>query len=319
MKLFIGLITYGESSLKYLGSSLAALHNSLDFLPSSDYSVEIFDNSEPGDQRNRDFLAQYYPKYKVIYQNENLGFAKAYNILIRQACQQNAEYFLMMNPDVLLEKESVKILVSALDQDGNLSSVCPKLYRWAFPEKPKEKIIDTCGLILSSGLKFSDLGQGRIDDGSFDDLQILGPSGAAGLFRLDSLKDIAIGEIDKKQYFDERMFMYKEDCDLAYRLFLSGQKSAFIKESIAWHDRSASDPGQGIIAMLKDRKNKSKKVRSWSFVNQHLIFVKYFKKQDLVSKLRIVGSVLLMFVFAGLKEQFLFRQYLNILSKIREK
>lgn len=314
MKLFVGLITYGESSLKYLKESLAALSSSLDFLSQNDYSVVIFDNSE-NYNLNQEFIAKNYPNFQVIAENINFGFAKSYNKLIRLACEKKAEYFFMMNPDVLLEKDTIEKMTVVMDKNGEISSVCPKLYRWPFPEKPKDKIIDTCGLILLPGLRFADLGQGRIDDGSFDDLEILGPSGAAGLFRVSSLKKI----VSNGQYFDERMFMYKEDCDLAYRLFLTGETSICVKEAIAWHDRTAADPGKGFFATLKDRENKSKQVRRWSFANQNLIYAKHFKKQNFFSKLKIINSSILMFGFALFKEPFLLSEYKNIFAKISKR
>jgi len=314
MKLFVGLITYGESSLKYLEESLAALSSSLGFLSQNDYSVVIFDNSE-NYNLNQEFIAKNYPNFQIISKNFNFGFAKSYNNLIQLAVEKNAEYFFMMNPDVLLEKNTLQKMTTALDENGELSSVCPKLYRWPFPERPKEKIIDTCGLILLPGLRFADLGQGKADDNSFDNLEILGPSGAAGLFKISSLNKISING----QYFDERMFMYKEDCDLAYRLFLMGEKSICVKEAIARHDRTATDLGKGIFAALKDRKNKSEKVRRWSFANQHLIYAKYFKKQSFISKIKIVSSVCSMFVFVLLNERFMLSEYKKILSKISKK
>ena len=314
MKLFVGLITYGESSLKYLEEGLASLSSALYFLSQNDYSVVIFDNSE-NYYLNQEFIAKNYPNFQVIAQNRNFGFAKSYNHLLQLANQVQAEYFLMINPDLLLEKDAVKKLVESLDKDAELFSVCPKLYRWPFPEKPKEKIIDTCGLLLLPGLRFVDLGQGKVDDGSFDDLEILGPSGAAALFRMSALNKISIAG----EYFDERMFMYKEDCDLAYRLFLAGGKSICVKEAIAWHDRTAADPGRGIFAALEDRKNKSQKVRRWSFANQHLIYAKYFKKQNLFSKIKIIASILSMFIFVLFKERFILPEYRAILSKIHKK
>ena len=316
MKLFVGLVTYGEYSLKYLEQSLAALTSALDFLAPDNFVVGIFDNSEAGDTRNQDFVSRHYPDFLLISRGENLGFAKAYNILLNRAQEKGAKYFFMMNPDILLEKETIAKLVCQLDDRGELASVCPKLYRWPFPDKPQAKILDTCGLILLPGLRFVDLGQGKEDDGSFDSQPILGPSGAAGLFRLSFLERIAFEAGGEKQYFDERMFMYKEDCDLAYRLFLAGGQSLCVADALAWHDRSAADPGRGFFAALKDRKNKSKQVRRWSFVNQHLIFAKYFAKQNFSSKLKVVSSVLAMLAFSVVKEPFLLPEYRNILSKI---
>lgn len=318
MKLFIGLVTYGESSLKYLPESLLSLQNALKFFSPDDYQVVIFDNSELGDKRNREFISQYYPKFQINYQEQNLGFAKAYNILINQAREKQVKYFFMMNPDILLKEDSLELLVNALEKNRDLATACPKIYHWPFPDKPKEKIIDTCGLVLASGLKFSDLGQGRLDDTSFDHVQILGPSGAAGIFRLADLVKVAVDKVGKKEYFDERMFMYKEDCDLAYRLSLLNLKTILVKEAIAWHDRSVSDPGRGLFATLRDRRNKSKQARRWSFVNQHLIFIKHYSRENFVSRFKIIFSILVMFGFALVRERFLLKEYQNILFKIRK-
>lgn len=320
MKLFVGLITYRESSLKYLKESLASLSDSLSFLSKNDYSVVIFDNSGSDYHNNLDFIAEHYPEFKVITKDKNLGFAKAYNIMIRRARDEGAKYFLMINPDVLFEKNSINKLVSALDSSKEFSSVCPEIYHWPFPQKPSDKEkIDTFGLVLLSGLHFVDLGQGRENDGSFDDLEILGPSGAAGLFRMSSLEKVAMRVNGEEQYFDERMFMYKEDCDLAYRLSQAGMRSLCVKGAVIWHDRTVADAGKGFLAAVKDRKNKSKQVRSWSFVNQHLIYYKYFKKQGLISQIKILGKLILMFLFALTKERFLLLEYRNILTKIRKK
>ncbi|MCX6795676.1 MAG: glycosyltransferase family 2 protein [Candidatus Falkowbacteria bacterium] len=318
MKLVIGLVAYGDSSLKYFSKTLPALQAALSFLPDNNFLVKIFDNSEPGDYRNQELIATSYPDFQFLSRSQNLGFARAYNILIRSAKKDGATYFLMLNPDVLLEKDTIKKLIEFLDGDGSISSACPKLYRWPFPKNPEHKIIDTCGLVLSPGLRFSDLGQGKVDDGSFDNLEIIGPSGAAGIFRLSALLLIATGKAGEEQYFDERMFMYKEDCDLAYRLFLAGQRSACVSEAAAWHDRSAADPGQGFIATLRDRKNKSKNVRRWSFVNQHLLFSKHFSRQNLFSKAIIIKSSLGMFIFALFREPFLMKEYYSIFTNIKE-
>lgn len=319
MKLFVGLVTYGEYSLKYLEENLSSLRAALGFLSQDMVMVGVFDNSEPGDLGNYKFIIENYQEFKIFSQNKNLGFARAYNFLIREAQKNGAEYFLMLNPDIILAPDMIEKLLTVLENNGSLASVAPKLYRWPFPNKPTEKIIDTCGLILLPGLRFVDLGQGKVDNGIFDQAEILGPSGAAGLFRLSSLEKVSFVVGSDRQYFDERMFMYKEDCDLAYRLFLDGQLSALVSGAIAWHDRSAASQGEGWFACLRSRNTKSKLVRRWSFVSQHLIFAKHFKRQGFSSKLRILLASVSMLVFALAREHFLLVEYSNILSKIRQK
>ena len=314
MKLAVGFLTYNDSSAKYLADFLPSLKKSLEFLNPEDYRVLVFDNSDLGNDCNRLALESFnnvYPGFLEYIQAEgNLGFSRAYNILIHSALRRGAEYFLVINPDTLLEKETISELVSALDRNNGLSSVCPKIRRWDFAANTKTKEIDSCGLILKSGLRFYDLGQGQEDDKRFDSFSILGPSGAAGLFRLSALENIK----ENEQYFDERFFMYKEDCDLAYRLYISGAKSALVPSAIMYHDRTAVSSGEGIVNKALDRRKKSRQIRAWSFRNQHLIFVKHWTKQNFVSKIIIIFRVLISGIFSLILEKFLLKEYKAILA-----
>jgi GT2 family glycosyltransferase len=162
-------------------------------------------------------------------------------------------------------------------------------------------------------LRFYDLGQGEKDDKRFDFFKIFGPSGAAGIFRLSALEKIK----ENNQYFDEQFFMYKEDCDLAYRLFLAGFKSALVPSAIMYHDRTASSAGRGLLRKIFNRSKKSRQIRSWSFRNQHLIFIKHWTKQNLFSQAIIILRVLAMGVFSLILEQYLLKEYKNICSSTK--
>lgn len=320
MKLAVGIITYNEVSAKYLADFLPSLKAALAFLKPDDYQVYAFDNSTPEFTDNRDILqAPSYQFIKYASSGRNLGFGRAYNILIESALKDGAQYFLVINPDTILEPAAIRELVAALDNDGSLASVSPKILRWDFVGRSKTNIIDSGGLILKPGLSFSDLGQGQEDKGQFDGAEILAPTGAAGLFRLSALKNIAEsrGQSNQKQYFDERFFMYKEDCDLAYRLFIAGYKSRLVATSLIYHDRTAASSGQNLEQILQDRRRKSRLIRSWSFRNQHLLFVKHWSKQNIGSKMSIIYRILLMFIFSLILEQFLLKEYYFLFSPSR--
>ncbi len=323
MKLAVGFLTYNDANAKYLADFLPSLKEALGFLASDDYKVFAFDNSDSGNSLNRVKLEGFNeqnPNFlEYLHAAGNLGFSRAYNILIRLAARQQAEYFLVINPDTILEKDTIFELVSALDKNPDLGSASPKIRRWDFAANTKTRWLDSCGLVLKSGLRFYDLGQGQEDDKRFDKFLILGPSGAAGLFRLDALEKIKKDD----QYFDEQFFMYKEDCDLAYRLFLIGVGSILVPGAIIYHDRTAASSGAGIFNKIFDRRQKSRQIRSWSFRNQHLIFVKHWYKQNLLSKLLIVLQVISFFVFSlilerfSLKEYKYVRHYLKVLTNIK--
>ena len=71
------------------------------------------------------------------------------------------------------------------------------------------------------------------------------------------------------------------------------------------------------MSAIKTRKSKSKKVREWSFLNQHIIYCKYFQRQKIADKIYIIIDFLKLFIFILFFERFLFKQYLK-LFKIRK-
>lgn len=313
MKIAVGFLTYNEASVRYLGDFLPSLEAALSFWTPAERLVLAFDNST-GDLANRRFLENFNMEaatrpgglaIEILSVDANLGFSRAYNILIRQALAAGAEYFLVINPDTILEKRALLEMVSSLEADLGLASVSPKIRRWDFATNTRTSCLDSCGLALAPGLRFSDIGQGCRDDKCFDRHPILGPSGAAALFRLSWLEKVKEGG----QYFDERFFMYKEDCDLAYRLFLAGGRSRLVPAAIIYHDRTATSVGRGLFNMLAARSRKSRQVRSWSFRNQQLLFWKHWTSQGLYSRFLIIIQVLSMFIFSLIFERFLLKEY----------
>lgn len=303
MKLGVGFITYNEASAPYLPYFLPSLNKALDFLNPADYQILVRDNSSANHLNNRQALTTYQEQLSIqLIRPEltaNLGFSRAYNLLIRQAQELGAVYFLIINPDTLLEPTAIQLLLQALEENKQLVSASPKLRRWDFINHQKTQYLDSVGLGLRPGLKFVDLGQGVIDRGQFDNQDILGPSGAAGLFRLMALRQIQ----EKGQYFDERFFMYKEDCDLNYRLSLQGGLSRLVPTAIIYHDRTiAAQPG--CMAQWTARRQISRQVRAWSFLNQHLLFVKHWSDQDCIGKIIIIWRSFFYIIFSLILEQY---------------
>jgi len=318
MKLAVGFITYNTDTAKYLPYFLDSLFKSLESLPRDQFLVLARDNSDDRDNYNYDYIKNVFNKNEVLidfsWSGGNDGFSKSYNIMISQAKEWGAEAFLIINPDTILAPDSLEKLLAALDEDKMLGSVAPKVLNWDFTNQKLTKVIDTCGLTLRPGLIFTDIGQGLIDANQFLNLSILGPSGAAGLYRMTALSKVK----EKTGYLDERMFMYKEDCDLAYRLFLLGFSSKLVSEALVYHDRSVSAKGGSLFSVLRNRREKSKQVKSWSFLNQHLLMIKFWSKQDKFSKLKIIIRGLSFSVYALIFEPFLLKNYLKIRKYLRE-
>lgn len=309
-KIFIGFIAYGESTAKYLPYFLASLKEQT----FKDFRISLFDNSAEEENENKKFIKEKYPEIAYEWAGKNLGFAKAFNILIKKASVMGAEYFLAINPDIVLDDNVLGLMVKEMDNNKELGSASPKTLKWNFRENKKTNIIDTCGIQLSDGLKFSNIGEGEADNNQYNHIEILGPSGSAGFYRISALEKVK----KENEYFDELMFMYKEDCDLAYRLFLAGYKSKLVSEARAYHDRTVAGIGRSNLEIALNRKNKDRQQKKWSFLNQQIIFLKYWHLQSWRSRAAIVWFELKMLLFSLLFEPYLLSQFKE-LRRIRKK
>jgi GT2 family glycosyltransferase len=313
VKLIIGFITYGENTAKYLPYFL----DSLEQQTYSDFGVIAVDNSDKWNNPNREYFQKNKRDWNFEWLGANLGFAKANNHIFTAAQKFKPEYIMFLNPDTIMEPDAVERMVEAMDANSHWGSLSPKIRIWDFDNKKKTEIIDSAGIVLRPGLRFADLGQGETDSGQFDRAKILGPSGTAPMYRLKALLSVERNNnlIDKRnrvEIFDERMFMYKEDCDLAYRLFLGGWMSGIAPGAVVYHHRTASGLGESNLKISLNRRNKSRQVKRWSFYNQHLIFLKFWGLQSSWDKILIISYALKMLVFVLVFEPYLLGEYFKL-------
>lgn len=286
-QVWVGFITYGNQTSPYLPYFLQSVRQQT----YTALTTVCFDNSLEENNENSDYLHQF-PEIKIFRGNGNRGFSAAYNVLIQAAIEAKADYFLMINPDTMLDPDVIGKLVAELENYPTCGSVAPKLRKWNFQARTRTTVIDSCGLMMKPALRFIDIGQGEEDRGQYNHQSIIGPSGAAGLFRLSALEKVAVNH----HYFDEAFFMYKEDCDLAYRLQLAGFKSRLVSQAIVYHDRTAT--GGSFFKRAKNRYSRSRAASRYAFINQHFLYIKYWKLQERGEKFKIIIDCLARFAHA---------------------
>ena len=309
MRLYVGFITYGESTAKYLPYFLPSLKRQT----FKDFKIVAIDNSEAADNENAVYLKNNFPEIRLKWAGVNLGFAKAFNLMIQAAIANGADYFLALNPDLILEAEAIEELVRVARTDETIAAVQPKILKWNFSENKKTNIIDSLGLLCDQKFRFRDEKQGEIDTMTLEPEEIFGFTGAAALLNLRALRDTAFTDGNKLEYFDELMFMYKEDCDLSLRLRLAGWKIRLAPRAVVYHDRTASRAGDSLWQIIKNRTGKKRLVKEWSFRGQWLIVLKYAHLSfSFRTKFLIWWYELEIFVFTILFEQYLLKQLFGI-------
>ena len=297
-------------------------------IKSQDYkNVELIfiDNSDLKENPNSDYIKKNYPEIKIINAGGNTGFAKANNILIKESRSLGADYFIASNADVMYEPNVVSELVNAVMKTPQVASATCKIKRWDFSKVEsgtlgKTNFIDTAGINITKEHRFVNRGESEIDHGQFDsEVEVFGSSGATVIFRMSSLEDIAfISEEGKKEYFDELMFMYKEDVDIAYRLQLAGYKCIYTPKATLFHDRSISSKGNKLFGIINGRLKKSKGNKKWSWLNHHIILQKMLSSSSSDVKLSTLWYEIKALTYVIIFEPFLLGQLWK-LFKLRKK
>ena len=111
MKIAVAFLCYNQSSAPYLPDFLKSLNQALR-LVEAEILLLAGDNSDQEPNPNQTELRHYnetalFPA-KTIAFGANLGFAAAYNCLLDEAAAAQADYFLMLNPDMLLDEKMIR-------------------------------------------------------------------------------------------------------------------------------------------------------------------------------------------------------------------
>jgi GT2 family glycosyltransferase len=214
-------------------------------------TLRILDNASADDTRER--LKGITAPDERLGADRNLGFSAAHNRLIAGS---STEFYLCLNPDVVLTPEFIERIVAAMRRDPRAGSATGKLLRMREAgEASGSDVIDSTGIVMVPSQRHLDRGADRVDDGRYAREELVfGASGAAAMYRRAMLDDVktpggtsggsvmpgASAGLDGHagtEYFDEDFFAYREDADLAWRAQLLGWNCVYVPDAVARHGR----------------------------------------------------------------------------------
>ena len=158
----------------------------------------------------------------VVEHGANLGFGPALN---RAVAERGGDPVVLLNNDAECEPRFAEALLDGLGE--GVDSVAGVLVQERAPS-----LIDSAGVVADATLMGFDYLHGEPLERALSAPAPLGPTGGAALYRRAAFD--AVGG------FDERIFLYYEDLDLALRLAAAGGRCRLAGEARALHAYSAS-------------------------------------------------------------------------------
>ncbi|HEX3360165.1 MAG TPA: glycosyltransferase family 2 protein [Solirubrobacterales bacterium] len=188
---------------------------------SREVAVVVVDNGSSDD--SIELIGRQFPEVGLIALERNRGFGPALNAAV--AARPDADPVILLNDDAEPEARFVEALLEPFAP--GVSSVAGVMTQEAAPE-----LIDSAGVVADHTLMGFDYLHGEPLAAAFAAADPLGPTGGAALYRREAFE--AVGG------FDERMFLYYEDLDLALRIAAGGGRCRLAAEARALHAYSAS-------------------------------------------------------------------------------
>lgn len=211
------------------------------FSASKNLNVEIIVVDNNSFDESVDYLKSKFgsnPSVKIIASPFNLGFAKANNFGAKQA---KGEYLLILNPDTILQEDTLDKTLDFYKKTEHIGALTCKLIlpsgkldlacRRSFPT-PSVAVYRIMGLsrLFPKSKIFGKYNLTYLDENMTYEVDAI-----VGAFMLIK-KDL----FDRVNGFDEEYFMYGEDIDLCYRIKKNGHKIFYYPETSIIHYKGES-------------------------------------------------------------------------------
>ena len=217
------------------------LAHAIDAIMKSDYEeleiIVVDNNSYDGTceylKENYDHVSSIH----VISNSENIGFGRAVNQASKVA---TGEYYLILNPDTIIEEETISVLVNYLNKNKNVGMVGPKILNAdGTLQLACKRSFPTIKVALPKILGLDRIFPNSKWAGKYN-LTYLDPEKNASVDAISGSCMLLSSEtFNRLSGFDEQFFMFGEDLDLCARIWESGQEVHYVPETKIVHYKGA--------------------------------------------------------------------------------
>ncbi len=165
------------------------------------------------------YIESNYPEFNLIKNEKNMGFATAVNQGIKNS---NTDFILLLNNDVVLEKNIISSLLQCIKKDEKIFAVASKMVQYH-----DRNLIDDAGDEYTLLGYTKKVGNNRSAELFKSEREVFSACAGAALYRKSVFDNIG--------YFDENFFAYMEDVDISYRARINGYKCIYCPEAVVYH------------------------------------------------------------------------------------
>jgi GT2 family glycosyltransferase len=198
--------------------------------------VIVVDNASS--DGSRAWLEPRFPGVRFIWNDTNLGFAKANNLALTQA---TGDHVLFLNPDTILPEDTLERCVAFMEAHPDAGALGVRMLDGSgnfLPESKRSFPSPITSFFKLSGLAslfprsplFARYHLGHLDPAQDHAVEVLA---GAFMFVRKKVLDLTGG-------FDEIFFMYGEDIDLSYRILKAGYKNYYLADPAILHFKGES-------------------------------------------------------------------------------
>lgn len=215
----------------------------------SDYSkLEIIIVDNASTDGGIDYISKIFgpDSFRIIRNKKNFGPARAASQGIKKA---KGKYISILANDVKVHRACFKEIVKTMESDTKIGVCQAKLLLMDNP-----KVFDHAGEYLTPfGFLYNRIAGREKDTGQFDQVEeIFSGKGTALTIRAET--------INKAGSYDEDYFMYLEETDFCWRVWLQGYKVVFVPKAIIYHDtgtatKSLSKRGRRMLVKYYGTRN----------------------------------------------------------------
>ena len=209
-------------------------------------NIEVVDNASDDDSLEAIRAGSAYrDRVSLTVNDRNRGFAAANNqVLSRRA----DEYYLLMNPDCVIERDTIAEFVAHMDRnpdvglaggaltnpDGSIQKTSKR--KFPTPWSSMARTVGVHRLNVRNG-PMSDFDLARVESGETEIVEAI--SGALMFVRGSALARVGL--------LDEGYFLHCEDLDWCKRFWDAGYKVAYVPSARALHYKGGSGRGPRVV------------------------------------------------------------------------